>query len=451
LTVTTDALPQILDGIPLRLRTANVTVDRPGFIFNPSDCAQQAIVATISGAQGSQVKRSAPFAVSGCAGLSFGPKFTVTTSGRTSRRSGASLDARLVFPKGPQSNIARVKVDLPKQLPSRLTTLQHACPDSVFNANPAACPEASRIGAVMAITPILPVPLRGPVYFVSHGGAAFPNLVAILEGYGVRVDLIGDTFISKAGITSSTFTNVPDVPVSSFELFLPQGPHSALSATGNLCKSRLAMPTLFTAQDGAQLKQATPIHVTGCTNANTARKANSARKASRARKARTALAFPAPLVDTGAPSEVSQNQATISGTLDGQGLETTYEFDLGTGTGYGTRVFGDAGYYPGAQSFTLTLQGLAPGVTYHYRLQATNTTGTTIGADQTFTTSVFPSATLTGPASLPLVPIVLIAPTPTRSEPPPPRTKTKPKTKKHRNATRGKRSSAPGHHTTGGR
>jgi Domain of unknown function DUF11 len=284
LTVTTDTLPQILDGIPLRLRTTNVTIDRPNFIFNPTNCAQQHITATASGSQGAVAEESVPFAVAGCAGLPFGPKFSVSTSGKTSRAGGASLDAKLVFPKAAQSNIAKVKVDLPKQLPSRLTTLQHACLDSTFNANPAACPAGSRIGTVQATTPILPVPLRGPVYFVSHGGAEFPDLVAILQGYGVRVDLVGSTFISKAGITSSTFRYVPDVPVNSFELVLPQGPGSALSANGNLCKSKLAMPTLFIAQDGAQLKQNTKITVTSCPKAAKKKKAK-AKKSSRARNA----------------------------------------------------------------------------------------------------------------------------------------------------------------------
>ncbi len=282
LTVTTDPLPQILDGIPLRLRKTNVTINRPGFIFNPTDCAQLHITATISGSQGTQSEESAPFAVAGCAGLSFGPKFSVATSGRTSKADGASLDAKLVFPAGAESNIAHVRVELPKQLPSRLTTLQKACPVGTFEANPAACPAASVIGAVQAVTPILPVKLVGPVYFVSHGGAAFPNLVAVLQGYGVRVNLVGETFISKKGITSSTFTNVPDVPVSSFELFLPEGRFSALAANGNLCRDKLVMPTLFTAQDGAQLKQNTPIQVTGCAKAKTKKKAR------RARRARTA-------------------------------------------------------------------------------------------------------------------------------------------------------------------
>jgi hypothetical protein len=285
LTVTSDAFPQVIDGIPLRLRTANVTVDRPGFIFNPTDCAQLHVEATITGAQGAVSQVSTPFAVAGCHGLSFAPKFNVYTSGHTSRANGASLDAKLAYPSGPQSNISKVKVELPKQLPSRLTTLQKACPAATFETNPASCPAASVIGVAKAITPVLPTPLIGPAYFVSHGGEAFPNLVVILQGYGVRIDLVGDTFISKAGITSSTFTNVPDVQVSSFELYLPEGPHSALAANGNLCKHQLVMPTTFTGQDGAQIKENVKLKITGC--GATAAKAHKARKARRARKARS--------------------------------------------------------------------------------------------------------------------------------------------------------------------
>ncbi len=131
-----------------------------------------------------------------------------------------------------------VKVELPKQLPSRLTTLQKACTAQTFEANPAGCPAASIVGIVRASTPLLPVGLAGPVYFVSHGGEAFPRLIVVLQGDGVRVDLTGATFISKTGITSSTFKTVPDVPVNTFELYLPEGPYSALAANGNLCKLR---------------------------------------------------------------------------------------------------------------------------------------------------------------------------------------------------------------------
>jgi hypothetical protein len=134
---------------------------------------------------------------------------------------------KLTYPKaqfGSQANIKSVKVDLPKQLPSRLTTLQKACTAAQFKVNPAGCPAASLVGYAKATTPLLPVPVEGPAYFVSNGGEAFPNLMMVLSGYGVIIDLVGDTFISKAGITSSTFKSVPDLPVSSFELTLPQGP-----------------------------------------------------------------------------------------------------------------------------------------------------------------------------------------------------------------------------------
>ncbi|HEY5193901.1 MAG TPA: hypothetical protein VIJ39_08545, partial [Solirubrobacteraceae bacterium] len=89
--------------------------------------------------------------------------------------------------------------------------------------------------------------------------------------YGVTLDLHGETFINKAGITSSTFHTVPDAPVGSFELNLPQGKYSALAANGNLCKTKLTMPTLFDAQNGMVIKQSTPITVTNCSKAKKAK------------------------------------------------------------------------------------------------------------------------------------------------------------------------------------
>ncbi len=264
LTVTTDPLPTILDGIPLDLRTVNVRVDRQRFIFNPTNCDSLSLSGVLTGGLGTQSLFDDNFQATNCGRLGFAPKFTVTTPSKTSRANGAGLKARIVYPKGAQANIAKVKVDLPRQLPSRLTTLQKACPDSTFDQSPDACPAASKIGSAKAVTPVLPVPLEGPVYFVSHGGAAFPDLVIVLHGYGITFQLDGTTFISKAGITSTSFKRVPDVPVTSFELTLPQGPNSALAANGNLCVAKLKMPTAFIAQDGAQIHQSTPITPTGC-------------------------------------------------------------------------------------------------------------------------------------------------------------------------------------------
>ncbi|HEX4837729.1 MAG TPA: hypothetical protein VFV03_04305 [Solirubrobacteraceae bacterium] len=279
LTVTTDPLPQIVGGVPVNLRLVNVTINRPDFTYNPTSCDPSSVVGTMTGGQGAVASLSNHFQVTNCGALKFQPHFTVSTSGKTSRANGASLTAKLNYPvsqgTGTEANIARVKVSLPKQLPSRLTTLQKACTAETFAANPAACPAPSRIGTATATTPVLPVSLSGPVYFVSHGGAAFPDLVIVLQGYGVTVDLVGTTFISKAGITSTTFKTIPDVPVGTFELKLPQGKFSALAANGNLCNSKLSMPTAFIAQDGAEVHQSTPIGVSGCAKHKTkARKAS---------------------------------------------------------------------------------------------------------------------------------------------------------------------------------
>jgi len=274
LTVSTDssgpyAIPTILDGIPLQIQHVNVTIDRPGFTFNPSNCSPLQINASLQSTEGATSATSLPFQVTNCATLKFAPKFSASTAAKTSKANGASLQVKLAYPKAPfssQANITSVRVDLPKQLPSRLTTLQKACTAAQFASNPAGCPAASVIGHAKAITPLLPVPVQGPAYFVSHGGEAFPSLIMVLQGYGVTVELVGTTLI-KNGITSSTFKTVPDVPVGSFELTLPQGKFSALTANANLCKSKLLMPTTFNAQNGAVLQQGTKISVTGCAKA----------------------------------------------------------------------------------------------------------------------------------------------------------------------------------------
>jgi hypothetical protein len=195
--------------------------------------------------------------------------FTVSTQGATSKKQGASLVVKATFPKGTQANIKSVAVTLPKQLPARLTTIQQACTEAVFNANPAKCPAGSNIGVGTATTPILAGPLTGPAYLVSHGGAAFPNVVVILQGEGVTVDLVGSIDI-KHNVTSSTFATIPDAPISAFQLTLPEGPHSGLaavvpaSAKGSLCSQALTMPMTIDGQNGAQIKQTTKIAVTGC-------------------------------------------------------------------------------------------------------------------------------------------------------------------------------------------
>jgi hypothetical protein len=266
LTVTSDPLPTILGGIPLQIRTINVNVDRSGFMFNPTDCAPLAIGGSITSTQGTTVSVSSRFQAADCAALPFKPKFAVLTQAKTSKAGGASLLVKLTQKPG-EANIHRVDLQLPIALPSRLTTLQKACGETQFNTNAALCPAGSVIGTATAHTPVLQVPLTGPAYLVSHAGAAFPDVVFVLQGDErgsvIRIDLVGNTDI-KRGITYSRFETVPDTPISSFETNLPEGPHSAFAANGNLCTQDLLMPTTLVGQNGAQVTQSTKIAVTGC-------------------------------------------------------------------------------------------------------------------------------------------------------------------------------------------
>ncbi len=329
-TAVSDPFPTILDrqgdGLPIRLRSITVTMDRPGFTLNPTSCSPMTIDATATSTRGVSAAVSSPFQAAGCRELPFHPVFTASTPGAASRSNGASLKVRIAAKQGPdvkageqEANIRKVDVQLPGTLPSRLSTLQKACTEHQFAAAPAGCPAGSVVGTAVAHTPLLSVPLEGPAILVSHGGAAFPDLVLVLQGNGIRVDLTGHTNIAH-GITYSNFETAPDAPFTSFELILPEGPHSVLGAyrpngTYDLCgltrtttttkrvtervggrlrkvtvkvkhvlPMPLLMPTTITAQNGAVVKQDTRVAVTGCPSAAAARKA-AARKARRARRA----------------------------------------------------------------------------------------------------------------------------------------------------------------------
>ncbi len=269
LTITTDPLPTILDGVPVDMRTINAVIDRKEFMFNPTNCDPQAFSGTATSTEGTNAALSSPFQVGSCRSLTFKPGFKVSTSAKTSRTQGASLHVTMTLPDegglSSTANVQRVKVSLPKQLPTPLKTLQKACLEKTFAENPTNCPVASQVGTVKVSTPVLPGGLTGTAYFVSHGGAKYPELIMVLVGQnGVTVQVHGETEISKAGITTATFATVPDVPFSSFELTLPQREFPALTANGNLCKGTLLMPTELVGQNGLVIDQSTKISVTGC-------------------------------------------------------------------------------------------------------------------------------------------------------------------------------------------
>jgi hypothetical protein len=273
-TIVSDPLPTEIRGIPLQLKRVIVNVDRPGFEFNPTNCDPMTIEGTIDGAENGSASVSEPFQVENCAGLPFSPQLSASAVGHGSKAEGTTFAVTVrsggVNASGvAQAGIAKVQLQLPKQLSSRLPTLQKACTDTVFNSSPASCPEGSVIGYATIHTPVLTSPLTGPAYLVSHGGAAFPDVEFVLQGENITLVLDGKTDI-KGEVTYSRFESTPDAPFTVFETVLPAGPHGVLtpnvpeSKRFSLCGENLVMPTTMIAQNGARLEQETKVTVTGC-------------------------------------------------------------------------------------------------------------------------------------------------------------------------------------------
>jgi hypothetical protein len=274
--ITSDPLPAAIDGIPLRVRSVVIAVDRPMFLFNGTSCSPVSGSGLLTSATGATASLTAtPFQLTGCAQLPFSPTISASTDASASATVGADLDVTVSSPPG-QANLRSVSLTLPKQVVPRLSTIQQACVEAAYDANPAACPAGSVLGQATARTPILSVPLTGSAYLVSHG-PALPTVDLPLSGAGVHVNVVGSVELptSTSGATTtfgSTATGfLPDVPISSLTVTLPEGSHSLLTPNGALCTGSLDMHAQMTAQSGVQLTRTIGVSVIGCPKASTVR------------------------------------------------------------------------------------------------------------------------------------------------------------------------------------
>ncbi len=268
--VVAGSIPTIYKGIPLRMQSLNVEINRQGFMLNPTSCKTLLTESTLTGVTllGSSTFTTAevksPLVTEECNKLAFKPSFGAIVGAKTSRTNGANIEVNISQPVG-QTNIQQVTTTLPKQLPVRLSTLSKACPAATFEAGPApgGCSKEANVGTVKATTPVLPGTLTGTAWLVSHGSEAYPNLDLILNGDGVTVILVGHTKVASSQITTS-FSTLPDVPVSNISLYLPSGPNSVLGANGKLCRSKLTMPTTLIGQNMATILEEPTIAVRNC-------------------------------------------------------------------------------------------------------------------------------------------------------------------------------------------
>jgi hypothetical protein len=272
-TVKTDPLPQILEGVPIIYRRVHVTIDRPEFSINPTNCEALAATSTLTSTQGAIAHPSDPFQVGNCAALGFKPKLSLKLLGGTRRNSHPSLRSVLT-PRPGDANIGGASVILPPSEQIDNAHIENPCTRVQFNAG--ACPAASILGTAKAYTPLLDQPLEGPVYFRSNGGERLlPDIVADLHG-PFHIILVGfvDSVHKKGSEISrirTRFLGVPDAPVSKFTLRLNGGKKGLLVNNRNLCAHRYRAKLLLAAQNGRRY-DTNPALATSCKSKRTGRR-----------------------------------------------------------------------------------------------------------------------------------------------------------------------------------
>jgi hypothetical protein len=245
-----DPFPTILHGIPLDLRSVTVEMGRPQFTLNPTSCERFQITGNATSSLGLVSGLVNPFQVGGCSGLEFEPQLKLAFKGGTRRTKHPALKSVLTYPKvGSFANIARAAVILPKSQFIDQAHIGNPCTRPQFAAQ--ACPKISILGRARAWTPLLDQPLEGNVYFRSNGGEReLPDIVVDLRGK-IRVELVGAVDTVRSRIRT-TFFQVPDAPVSRFQLQLKGGKDGVLVNSENLCSSRQRAGVKLTGQNGAE-------------------------------------------------------------------------------------------------------------------------------------------------------------------------------------------------------
>ena len=261
--ITTDPLPTIIQGIPLQVRLVNVTIDRPGFTINPTNCTEQHFAATVQATTGRIAHPGSRFQVGNCGDLALAPRLSlkVGAKGRTHGGVSTPLTTVLRMPRG-GSNLKTVKVSLPLALSALLPVVDRACTRAQYAAGHCA---QSRIGSAVAVTPLLAKPLKGSAFLVKNPDRPLPDLIVALRGQ-VDFDLTGAITLPN-GTQLATKFDAPDVPVTKFTLRLVAGKNGPLAAAENLCAPATRRETAqiaYRGQNGDLVRTRQHLAVAGC-------------------------------------------------------------------------------------------------------------------------------------------------------------------------------------------
>jgi hypothetical protein len=255
-TAVSDAVPHIIGGVPIRMRSIQVSIDRPNFTINPTNCSPFSVDSQGIGDQGTVAEFSSYFHAVNCRALAFKPRMTLRQLGgrkATARSKDPALQFDLRTRHG-DANIKSLTVTLPKSFAIDQRHLGNICSKAQLAAEH--CAGRQPIGTAVTDTPLLDQPLRGPAYAVS-GFGKLPHVVFILGG---QVTIMPEAESSSVkGRLTTTVPVVPDAPIGHFRLKLFGGRQGYLTNTRDLCRRKPIADVDFVGQNGSTYEQTLPL------------------------------------------------------------------------------------------------------------------------------------------------------------------------------------------------
>jgi hypothetical protein len=255
---TSDTVPSIIGGVPIRMRSIQVNLDKPNFMINPTNCAPMSVGSQGIGDQGALTSFSSYFQAINCDNLPFEPIFSVRESGgRKSTLRGKNPALRFDLRTRPgDANIKTLAVTLPPAYAIDQRHLANICSERELTATN--CAGRAAIGTATTDTPLLDQPLSGPVYAVS-GGGGLPRLAFVLNGQ-VSLRPRAESK-SIAGALKTTVPVVPDAPIGHFVFNLSGGKQGYLQNTRNTCAKPVKVKVDYTAQSEKTFSKSVKVHI----------------------------------------------------------------------------------------------------------------------------------------------------------------------------------------------
>lgn len=265
LDVISDDIPALQLGIPLAIRRLTVTMNRAGFMRNPTSCGAKQSTADFTPLDGgAHAGGTSSITIDGCDRLPFAPRLTATLGARGATKEGVHPPFTTVITQRPgEAALKTVRVKTPTAMSTNIRTVAAACDPAVLAQD--RCAEASHVAEARAESPLVSGALTGPTWLVKRT-KGLPKLVVHLRG-PASIDLEGIVTTDSHGALITTFSHVPDLTISSFELKFRGGRDGIFTAVQNLCARRLLTSTGFVGQNDKTTQQREALKVVGCPKA----------------------------------------------------------------------------------------------------------------------------------------------------------------------------------------